>query len=150
MQSTTHTEQNPIETFELETIDARAYFANDDDIVIEEGDRVIIELNHELQSATYIIVPENSCKENFVPEEDDYDGVVLFLIEHDYKSDALIAARKSQLGMYTQTFGDQEANDILELDSYSDECLNGNFGYSQAGIENLRSNATYIRQQRAN
>lgn len=137
------------ETFELETVDAIAYFENDEDIVICEGDRVIIELNHELRSATYIVVPENCCESNFEPTEDDYDGVILFLIEHDYKSEAVIAARKDQLGLYTPTFGDQEATDILELDELSDECLKGNFGYTEAAISNLRDNAEYIRQQRA-
>ena len=40
---------------------------------------------------------------------------------------------------------DQERKDILELDELSDAALKHNFGYGDAGIENLRSNAKAIR-----
>lgn len=150
MQNTTENGKNSVETFELETIDAFAYFENDDDIKICGSDRVIIELNHELQSATYMIVHEGENESNYRPEEDDYDGVINFLIEHDYKSEAVTAAREAQLGLYTPTLGDQEDNDILELDELSDDCLKANFGYTEASIQNLRDNAEYIRKQRAN
>lgn len=49
--------------------------------------------------------------------------------------------------MTTYLFGDQERKDILELDALSDECLKANFGYTDAGIENLRENAREIREE---
>lgn len=36
--------------------------------------------------------------------------------------------------------------DLLELDDLSDACLKANFGYTDAGIENLRQNAKDIRE----
>jgi hypothetical protein len=43
--------------------------------------------------------------------------------------------------------GDQERVDVLELDALSDAALMHNFGYSKAGIENLRSDAKEIRAE---
>lgn len=37
--------------------------------------------------------------------------------------------------------------DILELDELSDACLKTNFGYTDAGIENLRDQAEQIRKE---
>ncbi|MFA5377753.1 MAG: hypothetical protein WC455_18530 [Dehalococcoidia bacterium] len=37
--------------------------------------------------------------------------------------------------------------DILELDELSDACLKTNFGYTDAGIENLRDQAKEIRKE---
>jgi hypothetical protein len=37
--------------------------------------------------------------------------------------------------------------DILELDEISDACLKANFGYTDAGIENLRDQANEIRRE---
>ena len=37
--------------------------------------------------------------------------------------------------------------DILELDELSDDCLKANFGYTDAGIENLRDRAKEIRKE---
>ena len=39
--------------------------------------------------------------------------------------------------------------DILELDELSDDCLKANFGYSNAGIENLRDQANEVRKEEA-
>ena len=47
---------------------------------------------------------------------------------------------------FTATLGDHERKDILELDELSDAALKANFGYSDAGIENLRQNAKDIRE----
>ena len=44
-------------------------------------------------------------------------------------------------------FGDQERKDILELDELGDDVLKCNFGYGNAGIENLRENAREIRRE---
>lgn len=134
------------ETFELTGNDARNYFETDDDIVIQKGDKVIIELDHRKEVATWMIVPEGENPSNYVPTDDDYAGVVLWLYEHDYHSDAVVAARKSQVGMPRFVGGDQERKDILELDELSDAALKANFGYTDAGIENLRQNAKDIRE----
>jgi hypothetical protein len=37
--------------------------------------------------------------------------------------------------------------DVLELDELSDDCLKANFGYTAAGIENLRDQAKMIRAE---
>jgi hypothetical protein len=37
--------------------------------------------------------------------------------------------------------------DILELDELSDACLKANFGYTDAGIENLREQAKEVRKE---
>ena len=37
--------------------------------------------------------------------------------------------------------------DILELDELSNDCLKANFGYTKAGIENLRDQANEIRKE---
>jgi hypothetical protein len=37
--------------------------------------------------------------------------------------------------------------DILELDELSNDCLKANFGYTKAGIENLRDQAKQIRKE---
>ena len=37
--------------------------------------------------------------------------------------------------------------DILELDELSNDCLKANFGYTVAGIENLRDQAKQIRKE---
>lgn len=37
--------------------------------------------------------------------------------------------------------------DILELDELSDACLKANFGYTDAGIENLREQAEEVRKE---
>lgn len=87
------------EKFELEGIDKQAYFEHDDEIVIGKGDRVIIELDHDKQSATWTIVPEGENEANYTSTDDNYDGVILWLIEHDYKSSDVTTVRKSQLGM---------------------------------------------------
>lgn len=79
------------ETFNLEGNDREAYFEHDEDICILEGDQVIITLYHDKKAATYQIVPEGENVANFPTEEDDYAGVVAWLIEHDYT----IAARKA-------------------------------------------------------
>lgn len=84
------------ETFNLEGNDRKAYFEHDDDICILKGDQVIITLHHDKEAATYQIVPEGENVGNFPTEEDDYSGVIAWLIEHDYTSDELIAARKAQ------------------------------------------------------
>ena len=39
--------------------------------------------------------------------------------------------------------------DILELDELTDDCLKANFGYTVAGIENLRDQAKEIRKEEA-
>jgi len=39
--------------------------------------------------------------------------------------------------------------DILELDELSDDCLKANFGYTVAGIENLRDQANEVRKEEA-
>lgn len=89
------------ETFELTGKDARDYFENDPENQdqLEKGDRVIVTLHHNKKAATWMVVPEGENHSNYVPEEDDYDGVVLFLVEHDYTSDGITAARKAQLGI---------------------------------------------------
>jgi hypothetical protein len=46
--------------------------------------------------------------------------------------------------MVSMIGGDQERADILALDELSDAALKHNFGYGDAGIENLRSNAKEI------
>jgi len=43
--------------------------------------------------------------------------------------------------------GDQEKKDILEMDALSDEALKANFGYGDAGIDNLRRDARQIRKE---
>jgi hypothetical protein len=48
---------------------------------------------------------------------------------------------------FTPVFGDQERKDILELDELSDAVLKANFGYTDAGIETLRDNAKFIREE---
>jgi len=87
------------EIFELEGNDRKAYFEHDEDVWIESGDEVVITLYHDIEAATYQIVPEGENAANFPTEEDDYAGVVAWLIEHDYTSKELIAARKGQLGI---------------------------------------------------
>ena len=89
------------ETFELTGKDARDYFENDPENQdqLEKGDRVIVTLYHERKAATWMVVPEGENPGNFVSEEDDYEGVVLFLAEHDFTSEDLVAARKAQLGL---------------------------------------------------
>lgn len=89
------------ETFELTGKDARDYFELDPENQdqLEKGDRVVVTLHHDKKAATWMVVPEDEKTSNFVTEEDDYDGVVLFLVEHDYVSDGLTAARKAQLGL---------------------------------------------------
>ena len=37
--------------------------------------------------------------------------------------------------------------DILELDELSNDCLKANFGYTVAGIENLREQADEVRKE---
>jgi hypothetical protein len=37
--------------------------------------------------------------------------------------------------------------DIIELDELTDDCLKANFGYTDAGIENLRDQAKQIRKE---
>ena len=37
--------------------------------------------------------------------------------------------------------------DIIELDELSDDCLKANFGYTDAGIENLRDQAKEIEKR---
>ena len=37
--------------------------------------------------------------------------------------------------------------DIIELDELTDDCLKANFGYTDAGIENLRDQAEQIRKE---
>jgi len=37
--------------------------------------------------------------------------------------------------------------DVLELDELSDACLKANFGYTEAGIENLRDQVKGIREE---
>ena len=37
--------------------------------------------------------------------------------------------------------------DILELDELTDDCLKANFGYTNAGIENLRDQANEVRKE---
>ena len=37
--------------------------------------------------------------------------------------------------------------DVLELDELSDAALKANFGYTEAGIENLREQAEQIRKE---
>jgi len=37
--------------------------------------------------------------------------------------------------------------DIIELDELSNDCLKANFGYTDAGIENLRDQAEQIRKE---
>ena len=37
--------------------------------------------------------------------------------------------------------------DIIELDELSNDCLKANFGYTDAGIENLRDQAKQIRKE---
>jgi hypothetical protein len=39
--------------------------------------------------------------------------------------------------------------DIIELDELSDDCLKANFGYTNAGIENLRDQANEVRKEEA-
>jgi hypothetical protein len=89
------------ETFELTGKDVRDYFENDPENQdqLEKGDRVIVTLYHERKAATWMVVPEGENPGNFVSEEDDYEGVVLFLVEHDFTSEDLVAARKAQLGL---------------------------------------------------
>lgn len=87
------------EKFELEGNDRQAYFEHDDEIVVGKGDRVVIELDHEKESAAWMIVPDGQNEAIYVPTDDDYDGVVAWLNEHDYRSDAIVARRKSQVGM---------------------------------------------------
>jgi hypothetical protein len=89
------------ETFELTGKDARDYFENDPENQdqLGKGDRVIVELYHEKKAATWMVVPEDENPSNYVSEEDDYNGVVAWLVEHDFTSDGLTAARKAQLGL---------------------------------------------------
>ena len=37
--------------------------------------------------------------------------------------------------------------DIIELDELTDDCLKANFGYTDAGIENLRDQANGVRKE---
>lgn len=37
--------------------------------------------------------------------------------------------------------------DTIELDELTDDCLKANFGYTDAGIENLRDQAEQIRKE---
>lgn len=39
--------------------------------------------------------------------------------------------------------------DIIELDELSNDCLKANFGYTVAGIENLRDQANEVRKEEA-
>ena len=39
--------------------------------------------------------------------------------------------------------------DIIELDELSNDCLKANFGYTVAGIENLREQADEVRKEEA-
>jgi hypothetical protein len=87
------------EVFELEGPDRHEYFKHDDDIVIRSGDHVIIELLHDREAATWMIVPAGENPANYVAQEDDYDGVVAWLNEHDYRSEAITARRNAQLGL---------------------------------------------------
>lgn len=89
------------ETFELTWKDARDYFENDPENQdqLGKGDRVIVTLHHEKEDATWMVVPEGENPGNFVSGEDDYEGAVLFLVEHDFMSEDLVAARKAQLGL---------------------------------------------------
>lgn len=89
------------ETFELTGKDARDYFENDPENQdqLEKGCRVIVALYHEKQAATWMVVPGGENPSNYGPEEDDYDGVVAWLVEHDFTSDGIVAARKAQLGI---------------------------------------------------
>lgn len=48
---------------------------------------------------------------------------------------------------FTPVLGDQERKDILGLDELPDSILKANFGYTDAGIENLRQNAKDIREE---
>ena len=96
---TENTGKNSVETFELVGNDRIEYFEMNPDVEIEKGDRVILTLNHSEEWATYVVVPENDNPANFPATDDDYNGVILFLIEHDYSSEAVTAARKSQLGL---------------------------------------------------
>ena len=86
------------EKIQLKPHEGSEYFSLDPDIVLEKGDRVIIEIDHEKRSATWMIVPEGENPGNFVPEDDDYDRVIMFLYERDYHTPDIIAARKSQVG----------------------------------------------------
>jgi hypothetical protein len=87
--------------FELCGKDARDYFYNDPENQdqLDKGGRVVVTLYHEKQAATWMVVPEGENPADFVSEEDDYEAVVAWLIEHDYVSPSLTAARKSQLGL---------------------------------------------------
>lgn len=87
------------ETIRLTGNDARAYFELDPDISLNEGDRVYVELDHVKRVATWMIVPEGENPANNYPEEDDYEAVVAWLIEHDYDSPDLREARRAQLGL---------------------------------------------------
>lgn len=137
------------EKFELVGKDARDYFATDADVNPQKGDSVIIELDHERKTATWMIVPEGKNAGNYVPTDDDYDGVVAWLNEHDYRSEDIEAARRSQIGLCAIVGGDRERKDILELDELSDDALKANFGYTDAGIENLRDQANEVRKEEA-
>ena len=48
--------------------------------------------------------------------------------------------------MTTYVLGNQERQDIIELDMLSDDALKYNFGYTNAGIENLREQAKELRE----
>lgn len=87
------------ETIRLTGNDAVEYFELDPDIELNEGDRVYVELDHSKRVATWMVVPEGENPANYVPQEDDYGAVVAWLIEHDYDSPSLRAARRAQLGI---------------------------------------------------
>lgn len=87
------------ETFKLFGNDAKKYVELDPDIELQDGDRVYVELDHVKRVATWMVVPEGENPANYVPQEDDYGAVVAWLIEHDYDSPSLRAARRAQLGI---------------------------------------------------
>jgi hypothetical protein len=87
------------ETIRLTGNDAKGYFELDPDVELNDGDRVFVELDHTKKFVTWMIVPEGENPSNYVPQEDDYGAVVAWLIEHDYDSPSLRAARRAQLGI---------------------------------------------------
>lgn len=92
-------ESRTVETFELCGNDKNEYFDEDDDIKIQYTDRVLVTLNYTKKVATWLLVPDGENPSNYVPTEDDYDGVINWLVEHGYSSEELIQARRNQLGL---------------------------------------------------
>lgn len=127
--------------FELVGNDKKAYFENDDEVEVQSTDRVLVTLDYAKKAATWIVVPEGENPSNCVPQEDDYDGVINWLIEHDYDSPELIQARRDQLGLIGMS--NMSEMSMEELDrridaSYALFAQTGNKDFQKEGRELIK------------